>query len=238
MEDTMLLNNSEYFEVENYFVNNKSYCMNFFKRAARNGQKAITAKFGQEEGEKLMKQVKSEFENLLGQVPYVGEIDIMKRQMLLTVIFTAIYRTLKASEKIEDIWMLCNEFNRETLMNMPKIVRWLLKKSTFSKRMKSSFKDLALETKQKNMADQWDFVEGDGKTFEYGMNMTKCAKVIFLQKIGVSEFAPYVCLIDKNFAECCNYGLKRTMVIAEGATHCDFRLSKNGPVDVGSSVSQ
>jgi hypothetical protein len=69
------------------------------------------------------------------------------------------------------------------------------------------------------------------------MNMKKCAKVIFLHKIGADEFAPYVCLIDKNFAQCCNYGLQRTQVLAEGAVHCDFRLSKNGPVDVASSVS-
>ena len=35
---------------------------------------------------------------------------------------------------------------------------------------------------------------------------------------------PLVCLIDKNFARCCNYGLKRTQVIAEGADYCDFRM--------------
>ena len=233
----MKTNNTSYFDIENYYVDNKSYCLTFLDRACRHGKRALYTKYGEQKGGQLLELIKADYETLLGKVPYVGEIDIMKRQMLLTVIFTAIYRTLKETEKIEDIWTLCNEFNRETLTNMPKLVRWFLKKSTFSKRMKNSFKNLAQEHKEKNLADQWDFVEGDGKTFDYGMNMTKCAKVIFLEKIGISEFTPYVCLIDKNFADCCNYGLKRTMVLAEGAVHCDFRLSKNGPVDVASSVT-
>jgi hypothetical protein len=154
-----------------------------------------------------------------------------------TVIFTAFYRVLKEDEKIADIWILCNNFKKETLMGMPRLVRWLLKQSTFGKKMKNSFKEMAEEHTCKNLADQGDYVEGDGKTFDYGMNMTTCAKLIFLQKMGHEEFAPYVCLVDKNFAECCNYGLKRTKVLAEGADCCDFRLSKNGPVDVKTSVT-
>ncbi|MCP4752289.1 MAG: L-2-amino-thiazoline-4-carboxylic acid hydrolase [Proteobacteria bacterium] len=233
----MSINNSEYYEIENYWVDKETYCTAFFERAARNGKKAVFEKYGREKGQGLMEQTRSEFLNLLPRVPYVGEIDIMRRQMLLTVIFTSLYRVLKETEKIEEIWMLCRNFNKASLMGMPRFVRWLLKRSTFSQRMKNSFKKLAEEHKRKNLADQWDFVAGDGKTFDWGMNMTQCAKVIFLNKIGAAEFSPYVCLIDKNFAECCRYGLKRTSVLAEGADHCDFRLSKNGPVNIKTSVS-
>ena len=232
----MIAIHTDYYEIENYYVTEKKYCMEFFKKAAKNGKKAIFTKYGLEKGTLILEKVKTEYENLLTHVPYVGEIDIMKRQMLLTVIFTAFYRVLKEDEKIGDIWILCNNFNKETLMSMPRLVRWLLKQSMFGKRMKNSFKKMAGEHIRKNLADQWEYVEGDGKTFDWGMNMTKCAKLIFLQKIGHEEFSPYVCLVDKNFAECCNYGFKRTMVLAEGADHCDFRLSKIGPVDVKTSV--
>jgi len=234
----MKANNPKNFINDNYFADRKKYCIAFYNRANRNGKKAILTKYGQERGKQLLDQVKQEYENLLPQVPYVGEIDILKRQMLLTVIFTAIYRVFEGQEKLDYIWELCNNFNKETLMSMPRFFRWLLKQSTFSKRWKNSLKELAEENRRKGLADQWDYVEGDGKTFDYGLNMTRCAKVEFLRKIDAEAFAPYVCLIDKNFAECCNYGLKRTMVIAEGAEHCDFRLSKNGPVAVASAVSR
>ncbi len=233
----METNTTSYFDIENYFSDQKTYCDSFFERASRNGKKAVIAKYGKEKGKALLEEVKAAYMNLMPDVPYVGEIDIMKRQMLLTVIFTAFYQVLKNQEKIEDIWSLCENFNRETLMGMPKLVRWLLKKSTFSKKMKSDFRKLADEHREKNLADQWDFIEGDGISFDYGMNMKKCAKVIFLQKIGAEEFTPYVCLIDRNFANSCNYGLKRTQVLAEGAEFCDFRLSKDGPVDVNSAVA-
>ena len=232
----MNANNTDYYEMENYYVDKKKYCMSFFKRAARNGKKAIFSKYGQEKGSRLLERVKTEYEDLLPHVPYVGEMDIMKRQMLITVIFTAFYRVLKEDERIGDIWILCNNFNRETLMSLPRFARKLLKMSTFSRRMKRSFKKLAEDHKKKNLPDQWDYVEGDGKPFDYGMDMKKCAKLIFLKKMGIEEFAPYLCLIDKNFAECCDYGLKRTTVLAEGADRCDFRLTKNGPVDVRTSV--
>ena len=229
--------NTDYFDIEDYYVNKKKYCMTFFKRAARNGKRAVIKKYGSEKGNRILDRVKTEFENLLPNIPYVGEMDILRRQMLLTAVFLAFYRVLKDDENIGSIWSLCSDFNRETLMNMPGLIRRLLKMSTFSKRMKNRFKKLAEVYKRENMADQWDYVEGDGATFDYGMNMKKCAKLIFLKKMGAEEFAPYVCLIDKNFAECCDYGLKRTMVLAEGADYCDFRLSKNGPVEVGTSVN-
>jgi hypothetical protein len=228
---------TKYFDIENYYVGKKKYCMTFFNRAARNGKKAVIKKYGSEKGNRILGMVKTEFENLLPNIPYVGEIDILQRQMLLTAIFLAFYKVLKDEEEIGSIWSLCNNFNRETLMNMPGMIRKLLKMSTFSKRTKNRFKKLAEVHKRENLADQWDYVEGDGATFDYGMNMKKCAKFTFLKNMRAEEFAPYVCLIDKNFAECCDYGLKRTMVLAEGADHCDFRLSKNGPVEVGTSIN-
>ena len=229
--------NTDYFDIEDYYVDKKKYCVVFFKKAARNGKRAVIKKYGSEKGSRILDRVKTEFENLLPHIPYVGEIEILKRQMLLTAIFLAFYRVLKDDEKIGSIWSLCSNFNRETLMNMPGLMRKFLKMSTFSKRMKNRLKEQAEVHKRKNLADQWDYVEGDGATFDYGMNMKKCAKLIFLKNMGAEEFAPYVCLIDKNFAECCDYGLKRTMVLAGGADYCDFRLSKNGPVEVSTSVN-
>jgi len=224
--------NQDYYEIKNYWLNKKKYCMTFFNKAVKNGKKAVFNKYGKQEANRILELVKKEYENLLPEAPYVGEIDIMQRQMLLTVIFTAFYRVLKETEKIEEIWILCSNFNKEFIMNLPKIVRWFIKQATFSKKFKNDFKKNAIVQKEKNLADQWEYVEGDGKTFDYGTNITKCAKLIFLQKLGYNEFLPYICLVDKNFAECCNYGFKRTKTLAEGGDYCDFRVSKNGPVEV------
>lgn len=232
----MTKKSTDYHEIENYWVEKKKYCLTFFKRAAMNGKKAVIKKYGQEKGLEILDKVKGEYERLLPEVPYVGEIDIMQRQMLLSVIFASFYFVLKEEEKIGDIWVLCNNFNKETLMSLPGFVRKILKNSTFSKKMINTFKELDGEHKEKNLADQWDFVEGDGKEFDYGMNMRKCAKLIFFENIGIEEFAHYMCLIDKNFAESAEYGFIRTQVLAEGADYCDFRLKKNGPVDVRTTV--
>ena len=50
------------------------------------------------------------------------------------------------------------------------------------------------------------------------------------------EFMPYVCLIDKLWAEIFKYSLIREGTIADGCDICDFRLRKEGPVKVESPV--
>jgi len=56
---------TDYYEIENYYVNQKKYCLDFFKKAAKNGKKAVFAKYGQEKGTRILEKVKREYENLL-----------------------------------------------------------------------------------------------------------------------------------------------------------------------------
>ena len=223
-------------EHDNYWVDRKPWCKKFFALAEKKGIKAVYTLYGRNEGRDIMKKVRKEYENLLPDVPYVGTLDIMQKQMLLTVIFVLFYRVLKDRMALNDIWTLCNNFNREFIMSLPPLVRWLIKQSTFSRKFKDSFRENAQNQKLENLADQWDYVEGNGADFDYGINITKCAKAHFLRMLGYEEFLPYICLVDKNFAECCHYGFKRTQTIARGAPFCDFRMKKNGPVAIGSAA--
>ena len=50
------------------------------------------------------------------------------------------------------------------------------------------------------------------------------------------EFMPYVCLVDKLWAETFGYGLVRKGTIADSFDKCDFRLTKNGSTKVESPV--
>ena len=47
---------------------------------------------------------------------------------------------------------------------------------------------------------------------------------------------PYICLVDKLWAEVFEYGLVRKGTIADGFEKCDFNLKKHGIVDVYSTV--
>ena len=73
-----------------------------------------------------------------------------------------------------------------------------------------------------------NYVEGDGREFDYGVDYIECANCKFLRAENAFELAPYACATDKPISELMGWGLTRTMTIAEGFPKCDFRFKKGG----------
>jgi hypothetical protein len=85
--------------------------------------------------------------------------------------------------------------------------------------------------------------EPDGQKFEflppagnlyYGVNVTRCGMVKFLNRMGAPELGPFICRGDYHIQKNLPPGIefKRTQVIVEGGQCCDFRyyiLDKTSP---------
>ena len=73
-------------------------------------------------------------------------------------------------------------------------------------------------------ASEMDFVDGDGKNFNWGINFHECAVHKFYKKHGGGELLPYVCMSDYAVYEhFTNVEFRRTQILAKGAKYCDFR---------------
>jgi len=85
-------------------------------------------------------------------------------------------------------------------------------------------------TQQRRYADDWfnEIVEGDGRTFGWGIDITECGLVKFLHAQGADELAPYLCDLDYVMAEAAGVGLTRTKTLAWGCDSCDFRWTIPG----------
>ena len=83
----------------------------------------------------------------------------------------------------------------------------------------------------------YDFIPGDGKTFDYGVDYLECASCKFLAKHGATELAAYLCPVDILYREALGWGLTRTLTLAEGANKCYFRFKKGGPTNVAVPVA-
>ena len=68
------------------------------------------------------------------------------------------------------------------------------------------------------------FVEGDGVSFDYGIDYLECGGCKFLESQGAFELARYICPIDIVYSEALGWGLTRTQTIADGGETCDFRF--------------
>jgi hypothetical protein len=72
-----------------------------------------------------------------------------------------------------------------------------------------------------------EFVEGDGATFEYGLDFVECGFMKLAREMGCEEIAPYVCLADFARMSGLGIGFWRTQTLARGHPRCDFRFGKN-----------
>jgi hypothetical protein len=100
----------------------------------------------------------------------------------------------------------------------------------FSRFYLSRLRKRAIESHQRKYPGGYvfNFVEGDGQTFDYSVDYLECASCKFLAKQGAPELTPYLCPVDILYSKALGWGLMRTMTLAEGAERCDFRFKKGG----------
>jgi hypothetical protein len=223
---------------ENYYLNDKNKHLKFCRTLIKGGSQALNAYGDHEFAEDFREEVPGEFELLLPHIPFVGGKEPWTRQLILTAWFIAVYKWMKKNnESIEDIWKLCSDMLELRLRTIPKPMRRMMRNSVFSDKQKKTYSRQAEEFRKKIYpeGDAFNYIEmQDG--FGYIIEVTECAKMTFARKVGAVEFMPYICLVDKLWAEILEYGLVRKGTIADGFEKCDFCLLKNGIVDVYSSV--
>ena len=223
----------------NYYMTHKKKMMKFFKIITKKSTKTINTKFNDKLDAPIMDDIEMEYEKLLPHIPYIGRIEPWTKQLLLTTIFLAVYKKLSTlGNSAEEAWEVCNTIMKVQLNSIPRLVRKIIKRSVFSKKQMRTYKRQSLISQDRfyPQGDVFDFIEGDNKSYDYGIDIIECAKVKFLKEQQAMEFMPYVCLIDKLWAEIFEYSLIRKGTIADGCDICDFRLRKDGPVKVESPV--
>ena len=223
---------------QDYYTREKRKHLKFCNSIIKVGKKALYAYRDKSFAEDFQKEVPKEFENLLPHIPYVGGMEPWTKQLLLTTWFIAVYKWMKKKgEPIDATWKLCSDIVEIRLRKMPKILRMIIRKSIFSKKQKKIYAVQAEKSKKKIYpeGDVFNF-QNKHNHFDYTIEITECAKMTFAKKVGATEFMPYICLIDKLWAEVFEYGLTRKGTIADGFIKCDFNLVKQGNVDVYSPV--
>jgi hypothetical protein len=96
------------------------------------------------------------------------------------------------------------------------------------------FKRMAAESQKRAYSGDWvlAFVEGDGQSFDFGVDYTECGIAKFYRTQGADEFAPYLCLGDFPISKALNTGLVRTTTLARGGPRCDFRYKSGRSIQM------
>jgi len=220
---------------EDYYKSQKSKLLKDFDNIVKRTNKVFASHYGKDQANIIAAEIRQEYEALIPHIPYIGGKQPLTQFLIATVQFLAMYRLLKKHGiTLEETGGLIYEVCQALMSSYPKFALRLFGRMDFSKRYQRGVQKRAEESHQRQYPGDYvfNFVQGDGKEFDFGVDYIECAGCSFLEKQGASELAPYLCNIDILYSEAYGWGLIRNYTLAQGHDKCDFRFKKGGKTRV------
>jgi hypothetical protein len=225
------------------YASRKSRLLKEFDRSVSRVKQVLVARYGEEEANTLMRESRHVYQDLIPQIPYIGDRNPLLIFLLPASRYLAIYRTFqKHGRTVEEAGRLAYEIGEAEFEAIPGWVRRVIGVLWFSRWFTRRLQKRAASSQERKYSGGYvlAYVEGNGQDFDYGIDYIECASCKFLNDQGATELGPYVCAVDKVASEMLGWGLRRTMTLAEGGERCDFRFKKGGKtcVTIPQSLSQ
>lgn len=217
--------------VDDYYTSRKGKLLKDFDKTAKRLGKVMVSYYGDDFANTTIRETRQEFEALIPELPYIGgkKKGFLTEGLIQSAWCLALCRVLQTRGKTaEEAGKIIYQAEEARYAAWPKLLRRIIGRGQFIKFATRILKNLAAESQKRQYPGDcvFTFVEGDGKEFDYGFDMTECAVCKFFHAQGAEEFTPYLCLLDFPRSKALGMGLVRTMTIAEGAEKCDFRWKR------------
>lgn len=221
---------SEEETVEEYYVGNKARLLREHRRLTAAGQETMATRYEADFVAAVTRESLAEFERLIPELPYIGgEQNPLTGNLVFSASALAFYRVMKQHGKsVEETGELLYRIMEAWIRRYPRLVRRLMGSYYMSKLNQRRSRRQASLSQERRYARDWvfEYVDGDGETFDWGRDYVECGIVKFLRSQGADELTPYLCLTDYALFGALGIELKRTMTLAEEGEKCDFRFRK------------
>jgi hypothetical protein len=206
-----------------------------FDRESRLLTEVLTSFYGSALASLYLDEMRGEFKALIPHIPRIGgKRSRYSRDAVGMSYGLALYKVLHAhGRSIDEAARVVHLLAREKLASLPWPVRLasrLLKALLCTRLGKRLFK-ARLRRQATRSQQQPDaggivaiYVEGDGREFDCGIDITHCPLWDFYRAQGAGEFLRFVCMYDFLSSALSGTGLVRTMTLSEGADRCDNRF--------------
>lgn len=219
-----------------YYTSRKQQLLKGLEKIRKTVAESLKEQFSGEFADEVFLQAKTEFEKIIPDLPDIGGKKNPYTQMvILSATGLAIFLALKVILKNTTVAKRVTfGIFKIYIDSRPKILGKVLGAWMFTKFSKNRMKRLAERSQKKEFADDYvfEYVEGDGKSFDFGLNFTECASCKLHKKMGEPEFSEVICATDCLRSEAYGWGLTRTTTIGQGGPKCDFRFKKNAETNV------
>jgi len=223
--------------VKRYYISKKSKILSNFDKKIGIFRKVLLQQLGIPKTEMILKEIKVEYINLIPEIIHIeSKKNFLLREFKNISIALAFSKVMKQfSYSKEEIAVLIYEIQKEMYnsaitgkINIMRIVFNSLNSFPLNLIYKNIIKiyGKAAEKREKMSNMQIHYIKGDGKNFDYGVDILSCPIYDMWQKHDVIDILPYVCLFDFFKSAITNSGLIRTMTLSEGREKCDNRFKK------------
>ena len=213
------------------YANQKTRLLKDFDKAVeKHYKRVLISHYGSDLVDIILKESRHEYDTLISEIPDIGgKKNTREKHLIRSVWVLALYRALKSHGKTtEEVGRLSYELAEAQLASTPWWIRQLLGRWWFTKYSLNKKRKDALESQKRRYHENWvlTFVEGSGKEFDFGTDITECAVCKFFHAQSADEFTPYICRTDFPLSQALGLGIVRTTTIAEGGKVCDFRYKR------------
>lgn len=193
----------------------------------------LLEKYGDKDAEKFCREAYQEFaENILPQIPDIGGAkNPYNRFLNLTAMALAIYRVVqKRNGTVEEAGEIAYKGTILLAEKMPKTMMKLYGRWTNSRISYPRLRKEAQQSQMRRYPQDWvyEFVDGNGQDFDYGIDMHECGIMKFLEDNDALALTPYLCAVDYITFDVMGIELRRTQSLAYGCKKCDFRFIVKG----------
>ncbi len=215
---------------ENYYTAHKKAILAYFDRSVRDARPVANALYEPEVMDAVIWEARGAFERMLPRLPYVGgrknplTVNLYGSAGALAFFKTALAHDIPL-EKAGEILYCATE---RRLSRVPRLLRRVMGRAKFGKRALDKARREADASQRREYPGDWvfTFVEGDGISFDYGIDFTECGVCKFAETEGQRDAVKYLCPLDFPMCQAFGMGLERTTTIAEGGKKCDFRCKR------------
>ena len=188
----------------------------------------LTERFGAPTARLIRREMLQEYRALVPGLPDLGgRSNPESMSMFLAPWALALYRVVRRhGGSLEDAGEAIHYAIQTLYGRIPRRLRLAMGRS--STKEKAALK--ARWFAEHDYPDNWvyEFVDGAGQPFDFGLDATQCAIVNYLHSQSADELTPYLCDLDYVVFEAMGLGLTRTKTLAWGCDRCDFRVTNPG----------
>lgn len=215
-----------------YYASRKAEILAVFDDHAQAWRPLLVSRYGDDFADVILREAREQHATLIPELPGIGGDDNpMTRHLIRSTTSLVLYLAMRRRGKTaQETGRIVYDAVVERVSHLPAPAPRDLTPEAVAREMEQ-----ARRSQERRYPGDWvwEFVEGDGKAFDYGYDFVECGAEKLYRALGAGEFLPFYCFLDFVTHRTPEWGFARTMTLAKGHERCDFRYKRGGKTERG-----